>query len=578
MTSVRRSTRLSIINKPSTPATPKSTRKTWRSKKKDDSDNELENIENIDMLRTPSQRRSIKKPARYADSDDDYKPVSPPKQSAPLLSPSTMLGRLSMDDKPEADQLKTPSKRRIAKKVVSEEEDSLGSPPKQGKFKQSPQNILSPTRLLDRLSIDEKPEDKDIVEKQAELEKKRNQYQNARRVLNSAYTDNLPGREKELSELTEFMSDHLQSMKSGSLYVSGQPGTGKTACLSKLLSSAEFKNKFSKVYINCTSMKSIGSIYKKICQELKLKVDGRKTEKDHQTAIDQYLVSSKKMVLMVLDEVDQLCGNKQAVLYTIFEWPSKQHSKLLLIGIANSLDLTDRLLLRLNANCELKPKLMHFSSYTKQQIVEIIKSRLQEAGVMEIFPPVTIQLLAAKVSAVSGDVRRALDIGRRVVEIAEQQHKAGQEINFKELGIDLGGKPAAPVQVTQVVKVLNNVYGASQNLIDDMDDNFPLQQKIMLCTLMLMLKNEKNKDITIGRLHDVYKRVCTKRNIFPVDQSEFSSICGLVETRGIIRIINKKENRLNRVQLQWDDEGVRAALMDKHLISSILEDTSCLGR
>lgn len=287
------------------------------------------------------------------------------------------------------------------------------------------------------------------------------------------------------------------------------------------------------------------------------------------------------MVLMVLDEVDQLCGSKQTVLYTIFEWPSKQHSKLLLIGIANSLDLTDRLLLRLNANCELKPKLMHFSSYTKQQIVEIIKSRLEEAGVMDIFPPVTIQLLAAKVSAVSGDVRRALDIGRRVVEIAEQQQKAGEAISFKELGIDLGVKPASistPVQVSQVVKVLNNVYGASQNLNEDMDDAFPLQQKIMLCTLMMMLKNDKNKDITIGRLHDVFSRICSKRNILGVDQAEFVSICGLVETRGIIRIINKKEPRLNKVQLQWDDEGVRAALRDKQLIASILEDTSCLER
>lgn len=135
-----------------------------------------------------------------------------------------------------------------------------------------------------------------------------------------------------------------------------------------------------------------------------------------------------------------------------------------------------------------------------------------------------------------------------------------------------------PVQVTQVAAVLNNVYGTSQNLHEDMDESFPLQQKIMLCSLMLMLRKEKNKDITIGRLHEVYRRVCTKRNIHAVDQAEFVSIVDLVQTRGILRIIKKKEPRLGKVQLQWDEEEVTAALRDKQLIASILDDTACLGK
>lgn len=134
------------------------------------------------------------------------------------------------------------------------------------------------------------------------------------------------------------------------------------------------------------------------------------------------------------------------------------------------------------------------------------------------------------------------------------------------------------MQVTQVVAVLNNVYGASQNLHEDMDESFPLQQKLMLCSLMLMLRKEKNKDITIGRLHEVYRRVCSKRNIHSVDQAEFVSIVDLVQTRGILRIVKKKEPRLSKVQLQWDEEEVNAALRDKQLIASILDDAACLGK
>ncbi|XP_055909050.1 cell division control protein 6 homolog isoform X2 [Eupeodes corollae] len=489
---------------------------------------------------------------------------------------------------PKTPKSKTRPRPKSKRKVVeSDSEESSSdvssrnagvSPPKQSRQQRSPKDdLLSPSRLLDRLSIDEDRAE----EKQRQIdEAKRNKFQNARRVLNSAETNFLPGREKELEELREFLLEHMDGVKSGSLYVSGQPGTGKTACLSKLLKSEEFAKKFVKVYINCTSISTIGSIYKKICAELNLKVAGR-TEKDHLAAVRKHLTSDHKVILMVLDEIDQLCGQKQSVLYTIFEWPSIVNSKIILIGIANSLDLTDRMLMRLNAKCELKPRLMHFSPYTKQQIVDIFKSRLEEANVLDIFPPVTIQLLAAKVSAISGDVRRALDIGRRVVEIAEQQKKTGGALNLSEFGIETRPEPEAeqkPVQVNQVMSVLNKVYGASQNLNDDIEESFPLQQKIILCCLMLMLKKEKNKDITIGRLHDVYKRVCSKRNILAVDQAEFAGCADLVETRGIIRVIRRKEPRLNKVQLQWDEEEVNAALQDKQLIASILNDSSCLGR
>lgn len=35
---------------------------------------------------------------------------------------------------------------------------------------------------------------------------------------------------------------------------------------------------------------------------------------------------------MVLDEIDQLDSKNQEILYTIFEWPSLQKSRLILVG------------------------------------------------------------------------------------------------------------------------------------------------------------------------------------------------------------------------------------------------------
>ncbi|XP_067646829.1 cell division control protein 6 homolog isoform X2 [Eurosta solidaginis] len=526
---------------------------------------------------------------RAAENSEDIQEPKTPRRGKPSASK-----KHSLNTKRKA---ATQSKGNCSSDEDSEfQNDPLNvSPPKQGRWKNKTE-LISPSRLIDRLSIDDcKDLETDDYEEDAGTDKEkeihkqqatptRNKYQNARRVLNSAETQFLPGREQELQELRNFFQKHIEQKRSGSLYVSGQPGTGKTACLSLLLRSPELSKCLQCVYINCTSIASINGVYKKICTELKLHPSGR-TERDYLASVQQHLRSSRRMLLIVLDEIDQLCSSKQSVLYTIFEWPSLPNAQLLLVGIANSLDLTERTLMRLNARCELKPQHMHFAPYTKQQIVEIFRSRLEEAGVLEVFPPVTLQLLAAKVSAVSGDVRRALDIGRRVVEIAEQQMKTGRrEIDLKNLAL---GENAVdnteevilkPVQVTQVAAVLNKVYGVSQNLQEDIEDSFPLQQKIVLCTLMLMIRKERNKDITIGRLHEVYRRVCVKRNIHVLDQAEFAGLVGLVETRGILRIMRKKEPRLSKVLLQWDEEEVNGALKDKQLISSILDDTTCLGK
>lgn len=417
------------------------------------------------------------------------------------------------------------------------------------------------------------------VRNEKRLSVTQNKYQNARQVLNSAATNNMPGREKEFKELHEMLEECNNTKKSTSVYISGQPGTGKTATLTKLLQSGIVK-KFSTVYVNCTGIASIGSIYKRICETLALKVKGNKTEKECLATIERHFLGTKhKPVLLILDEIDQLMDKKQTILYTIFEWPVKFSSKLMLISIANALDLTDRMLSRLNMVGDLKPKLMHFQPYTKQQICDIFNDRLKEAGVLNIFPPMTIQLLAAKVAAVSGDVRRALDIGRRVIEIAEQQGRDALGGNLlDELGIAPLDEPEAkPVEVKQVVSVLNNVYGASQALNEDIDDAYPLQQKIAMCALLLIMKNEKNKDVSLGKLHDVYRRICLKRNLPAVDQMEFVGLCELIETRGIVKIVKKKEPRLSKIRLQWDEDEVRTALQDKQLIASILSDTAPLN-
>ena len=84
---------------------------------------------------------------------------------------------------------------------------------------------------------------------------------------------------------------------------------------------------------------------------------------------------------------------------------------LFVIGIANTLDLTDRILPRLQTHAKCRPQLLHFPPYTKDQIVTILQERLGSNTELDI-DPMAVQFCARKSAAIHGDLRKALDVCR----------------------------------------------------------------------------------------------------------------------------------------------------------------------
>ncbi|XP_067825303.1 cell division control protein 6 homolog [Heptranchias perlo] len=401
-------------------------------------------------------------------------------------------------------------------------------------------------------------------------------YQQTKQALNTAIPERLLARERETKAITQFLMDHVCVEKPGSLYISGAPGTGKTACLNRILADLqETLGDTVAIFINCMSLSSSHTIFRTIADQLFGKGKLKCAAKDFSKKLERKLTSEGPMVLLMLDEMDQLDSKAQDVLYTLFEWPWLINSRLVLIGIANALDLTDRILPRLQARPKCKPQLLNFRPYTRGQIVAIVQDRLNQVPGEKVLDDAAIQFCARKVSSVSGDARKALDVCRRAVEIVEsdvRRQTVLKPVVESKSPVKAAQSPGLKkVSLPHVSRVISEVYGDRMTSSSGSDECFPLQQKLLVCSLLLLTRQSKVKEVTLGKLHDTYSKICRKQQMTGADQSECLSLCSLLESRGIVWLKQSKEARLTKVALKIEEGDVEHALHDKVLMGNILQ-------
>lgn len=168
--------------------------------------------------------------------------------------------------------------------------------------------------------------------------------------------------------------------------------------------------------------------------------------------------SDGRVTVLIVDEMDLLVTRTQQLLYNLFEWPTHHASRLVILGIANTLDLPERLLPKILSR--LGANRVTFQPYSADQLKKIVYARLADAGIeiatgaRESFESTAIEMASRKVAAVSGDARRVLELCRRGAELAEARIAArkGIEERNKESDIDRAAagtaNPAAKVQAS----------------------------------------------------------------------------------------------------------------------------------
>ncbi|KAK0426259.1 hypothetical protein QR680_009611 [Steinernema hermaphroditum] len=333
-----------------------------------------------------------------------------------------------------------------------------------------------------------------------------------------------------------------------SCYISGRPGTGKTATVKLVTESLQREGKVDLCYINCAPVKTTNDLYKAIAARgmNRPSVIVRMLS----TEVHKFFTSLKKHIVIVLDEVDHLCSRKQEVLYTAFRWPC-DFKNIILLGIANSLDLTERLLPKLKLSSS--PVSFIFPPYSTDNLVDILKKKLENE---ENVDPRSIELCAKKVALQTGDVRQAISIAEQMLTVMREVSVANTEV------------PETPKHSAckAVLSVMSSVQDSPLKR-----SNIPQHPKLILATMLGLMRDTKRSYVLRDRLFAAYRDGCSACQIpNSLDRTELAGALQMLEAQGIVRF-----DSANKVSLQERRAATRTKLGTDHCVQQIYDLNFC---
>ncbi|ORY08284.1 hypothetical protein K493DRAFT_403449 [Basidiobolus meristosporus CBS 931.73] len=379
-----------------------------------------------------------------------------------------------------------------------------------------------------------------------------NHFEQARQNLHvSAVPLTLPCREDEFAEILAHVESSLEDETGTCVYISGVPGTGKTATVHEVIRNLQGKAEegdiaeFQFVEINGMKLTEPSYAYTLLYEAL----TGERVTAKHASDLLEKMFTSpsndRKPCLVLMDELDLLVTRKQTVMYNFFEWPNRPNSRLIVIAVANTMDLPERILSN-KISSRLGLTRINFQPYSHQQLYSIIQSRLVGNNT---FDSDAMEFCARKVSAVSGDARRALDICRRAVELVETAHRGGQAA--------ANGQPITQVTMSMVDKAIKEMY-ASSNV--KFIQNASLHQKMFLVALNHQLRKAGLPEVEFGEVANQHIQICRMNNLEPPNTSDLAAICASL---GAARCLLVEAGRLDlhqRIRLNVAEEDVTMAL------------------
>ncbi|KFQ38769.1 Origin recognition complex subunit 1 [Mesitornis unicolor] len=447
----------------------------------------------------------------------------------------------SSSEEEEDDVLCTPEKKTKSSRTFSTPKSSRKS------------SVHTPAKNLKKTPLPGTPKTPqnatpEIPRRNHEAQKPANTLEEARLRLHvSAVPESLPCREEEFQDIYNFVESKLIDGTGGCMYISGVPGTGKTAtvhevirCLQQAAENDDLPS-FQFVEINGMKLTDPHQAYVQILELL----TGQKVTATHAAGLLAKLFSTpgpkRKTTVLIVDELDLLWTRKQNVMYNLFDWPTQKHSKLIILAIANTMDLPERIMKNRVAS-RLGLTRMSFQPYTYKQLQQIISSRLNG---LKAFEEDAIQLVSRKVAALSGDARRCLDICRRATEICEfASQKKTPEI----------------VRMAHVTEAIDEMFSSPYiNAIR----NASLHEQIFFKAVLAEFRRAGVEEATIQQIYHQHIALCRIEGMQSPTVSEIMAICSRLGACRLLLVESSNQYLHMRVRLNISQDDVMFALKDE---------------
>lgn len=166
----------------------------------------------------------------------------------------------------------------------------------------------------------------------------------------STLPPSLPCREAEFSEVYSHLSAAITEGTGSCIYISGTPGTGKTATVREVISQLQHMvqleelDDFTFVEINGMKVTDPHQAYSLLWEAIK----GDRVSPTQALGLleSEFSTPSPRRVpcVVLMDELDQLVTKGQGVMYNFFNWPGGRYSRLIVLAVANTMDLPERTL------------------------------------------------------------------------------------------------------------------------------------------------------------------------------------------------------------------------------------------
>jgi origin recognition complex subunit 1 len=329
-------------------------------------------------------------------------------------------------------------------------------------------------------------------------------------------------RENEEKIVHDFLVDFIfcKGKSEKYLFISGVSGTGKTAVVLKTIHHLYQKTRdgeiprFKFVEINALSLNNPLHVFCKIWKVLTGEVLSPKKAYDKLEI--RYSICNEKsteILIILLDEIDILIDRRQHVFYCLFDWQRRPEAKIAIIGITNMMNLPDLIASRTRSRMGLF-RWIQFMPYTSEQMENIIRDRIESSCfrknqkqkylIMDNF-----NLAIHKITLVTGDLRRLLEICKRSVEIATADLKNAILINKKTKSNNCclykGVVPNVSVNIHQVNRAIQELYDSRHNVLYF---DTPRHVSIYLAAICQEIKYTGRIKITFESALRRYKELC----------------------------------------------------------------------